>query len=212
MDWIALASVVTSGVVGISGKATDAWSRRGDRKHESKLETDKRVWEAKDAALTALIDICMELSDKCEIRVKLQADAPAENSLRGRRIQAVCGLEHAYEQLIIRNVTGPAVAYSTNRLRRDLEWLIETAKAEMLAHRDELAEISRAMSGMRHVAERIEEARENEELGVLLRNSVDRHGVAADRIADVCELDVQGLKDGCESIIVEARKDLRGPN
>ena len=210
VDWIALASVVSSAVVGISGKTSDALSKRGDRKHLSKIEFDKRVWDTKSTALTALISVCLDVSDKCELRDTISSNIDPE---RNRKILSVLALDRAHDRLNDDGITGAVVAFSSEGVRRDLQKLLATIDREREQHRKELVEIRRSHDSVDDVMSRIAEVEigstEDAELWSLLKQFVQRSADAEEHIAANCDLKIDALKQTCESVISEARKDLQ---
>ena len=66
MDWIALASVLTTGTVAVVTVVSNALTKRGDRKHAAALDYEQRVWESKRAALVEVIGACEAI--KAQIR------------------------------------------------------------------------------------------------------------------------------------------------
>jgi hypothetical protein len=58
MDGVALASVISSASVAALTLAINAATKRGDRKHVTNLEFQKRVWDTKNSALLSLIQTC----------------------------------------------------------------------------------------------------------------------------------------------------------
>jgi hypothetical protein len=58
MDGVALASVISSASVAALTLTINAAGKRGDRKHVTNLEFQKRVWDTKSAALLSLIKTC----------------------------------------------------------------------------------------------------------------------------------------------------------
>lgn len=61
VDWIAFASVVSSAVVATATVVVNALSKRGDRKHASGLDFEKRSWELKSAALLEVVGACVQM-------------------------------------------------------------------------------------------------------------------------------------------------------
>ncbi|MDI6628657.1 MAG: hypothetical protein QME72_13160 [Rhodococcus sp. (in: high G+C Gram-positive bacteria)] len=55
VDWVALVSVVSSGVVAVATVLVSVFQRRGDRKHEKSLAFEERIFERKTEALLAAI-------------------------------------------------------------------------------------------------------------------------------------------------------------
>jgi len=55
VDWVALVSVVSSGVVAIATVLVSVFQRRGDRKHEKSLAFEEPIFERKTEALLAAI-------------------------------------------------------------------------------------------------------------------------------------------------------------
>ena len=74
MDWIALASVISSAIVAALTLVFNAATKRGDRKHATSLEFEKRVWETKSTALLTLIGMCDS------IRSAIRADTDTERN------------------------------------------------------------------------------------------------------------------------------------
>jgi hypothetical protein len=204
--WIALASVVTSGVVGISGKTIDAFSKRGDRKHQSALEYEKRAWDTKTAPLTAVIEVCLDIKEQCELRA---TDDPE----RFRRIKVVEALARSSERIRADRVTFAVAALSTESVHRHFQTLLATINAEARKHADDLSEMRRLHASNRNAFDRIfepgVEKEERDELFDSVTTSLERNAEAADRIANNFDVDIEALKRECESLIAEARKDLR---
>src|ERR1700722_3762735 len=66
-DIITLVSVASTALVSTSGAIGGVIKRRGDRKQESAQKFEDRIWESKRAALTTVIEICLDLSEKCDL-------------------------------------------------------------------------------------------------------------------------------------------------
>lgn len=58
---VAALSVISSGVVALGTIATTLFSGERQRKHETDLDFERRVWEKKSEALFAVIEVCEEL-------------------------------------------------------------------------------------------------------------------------------------------------------
>jgi hypothetical protein len=77
VDWLAFASVVSSATVATATIAVNALSKRGDRKHASELDFEKRSWDLKSAALLELVGVCVEIDrgvDKSDALPTLRVD------------------------------------------------------------------------------------------------------------------------------------------
>lgn len=61
VDVIALASVISSATVATATIVINAATKRGDRKHASTLDFEKRSWDLKSAALLDVVGVCVEI-------------------------------------------------------------------------------------------------------------------------------------------------------
>lgn len=223
VDWhpgeiITLVSVVSTAVVGMSGKVTDVITKRGDRKYESAQKLDDRVWETKSAALTTVIDVCLDISEKCDLEPARPAtvdsdgiDVPAVDPIRSRRLKVVRALVGA-DELLDQTVVGTVASFCAKAVRRELHRLISTIKTEMKKHANELAEIRRNSESVDNIIQRLAESdvatASEHPLWNTLGTYLDRSSLCEDRIATECDLDFDSLKKTCESVVEEARKDL----
>lgn len=227
MDWhpgdiITLVSVASTAVVSTSGQIAGVIKRRGDRKQESAQKLEERTWQAKHAALTTVIDVCLDLAEKCDLEPAREATVdsdgipvPALVPERSRCLQVVRAMVDSNE-LLDQTVLGTVAAFSTNACRRDLRKLTSTIKSEMTKHANDLAEIRRNSDSIASVTERMAG------LGVvtgldhplweMLKTYLDRSTECDNRIVEQCDLDFRALKKTCESAIEEARKDLGTPS
>jgi len=110
------------------------------------------------------------------------------------------------------------VAYSTEGVRRHFQSLLTTIDAERRDHANDLSEIRRAHESVDAVVARIGAldiskigTQEDTDLWELLKSCVKRSAEAEEHMADNCDLDIDALAQACQSVIAEARKDLRGP-
>ncbi|PQE02195.1 hypothetical protein CYL16_01115 [Mycobacterium sp. EPG1] len=55
VDWATIANVSAGALAAVAGQLIPAFSKRGDRRHQTDLEFEKRAWEDKRTALLALI-------------------------------------------------------------------------------------------------------------------------------------------------------------
>jgi hypothetical protein len=136
MDWIALASVVSSGVVAVLTLVINALTKRGDRKHAASLDFEKRVWEVKNSALLNLITKCESI--RSAIRLAEGRDA------KGQQAAVYREFEHIRFRLTSAELTAYA-AESVNAPVEQLNSLMRRAddtEAYFYFHR--IAEIRRA--------------------------------------------------------------------
>lgn len=76
--------MVSSAGVAVATLVSNAWLKRGDRKRERTLDRERRVWEAKSAALITVIANCSTLHAACQQDWSLPDDDAAMTTVRSR--------------------------------------------------------------------------------------------------------------------------------
>jgi hypothetical protein len=158
-----LASVISSGVVAVVTLVVNAMMKRGDRKHTTSLEFDKRVRDAKSAALLALIEKCTvirrAIRDSEKHGVTYQQAAvynafreyyfvPGEPALTAYAAPSVNALIDEFNQLMLQSMSTDALLYVGRipELRRQIEAAIDQQDFSKAAtHRGEEVETMHAM-------------------------------------------------------------------
>jgi hypothetical protein len=191
VDWIALASVVSSGVVAVATLIINAATKRGDREHASSLEFEKRVWDIKSSALLSAISTCGAIRAALRIRADYEV----------QRRQAAVVREFQQHHFTI--ATGELVAYAAESVTEPAEHLqrlmIETMFTDALVY----------LAGISDIRKEIEEAIDNGnfELAAALR---DREVQTERTAGESSGIDVATVDSLCKTIIKRARDDLRG--
>lgn len=111
---IAAISVVSSAVVAIGTVAVNFLSGERQRKHETDLDFEARVWEKKSAALFTVIEHCRALADSGPVT--------ADN-----RTEYALALSRTLDDL--QEVRSTVDAFASTRCREQLTDLIEALKA-----------------------------------------------------------------------------------
>ena len=190
MDWIALASVISSGLIAALSIITNAVTKRGDRKHAMSLEFEKRGWETKSAALLSLIGKCKS------IRSAVDPDQDNERNQAAifRRFD-----KHYYDGLS----SPELIAYAAKSVNEPVERLYRmmqqsrSVDALIYFHRlpDIIQEKEDAMDRQDVPAAATHRDHEVETLKLVGRTS---------------GIDVASVESLCNTIIEQAQKDLRG--
>lgn len=202
-DWVALAGIASTALVAVAAQVGTALTTRGDRKHTSQLDFEKRVWEAKSAALVSVIAKCQRLKDATELH---PSDVPVSADPF--------------------NIVDPSRKFKTMREIAALgPDLYDGIGADLLAYADEsvtkpFAELSKLI---RHKYAEIWISLEFVDLHAKARGEAKQRGddkavvahlskqIAAETKAGrKSDLDVDALVDLCDRILYAARKDLRG--
>ncbi|MGV0804812.1 hypothetical protein [Mycolicibacterium setense] len=190
MDWTAIVSVSSSAAVAVVTLVANALSKRGDRQHATTLEFEKRVWEAKSGAL-------LDLIAKCEM---LRSSMRASDSYERQQAEVLRTYVRG------RNMTLPSaelLAYAAKAVNDPAEEL-----QRILAHAMETEAFLTLID--------LDEARQAKETAIDER---DFSKAAAIRARELELLTAVGLHSGinvpvvkqlCDRVIGEARRDLRG--
>jgi hypothetical protein len=190
MDWIALASVVTSGVVAVLTLVINALTKRGDRRHAASLDFEKRVWEAKSSALLKLIT-------KCEL-IRSMIRLTEERNVERQRAAVFRVFDDSHFSLTSAELTAYA-AGSVNAPVEQLHSLMQQAyDTEALVYSHQIEEIRREK----------EEAIDRADFEAAARQR-DREVQTEMAIGQISGIDVAAVDVLCSRIIEQARKDLR---
>jgi hypothetical protein len=131
MDVTALASVISSATVAVLTLTVNAATKRGDRKHESQLDYERRIWEDKRTALVAVIGDCHVIRSACSSEPPpfIGHDTPLEARKRYRILKTFESVQHD-----LRKREGSLVAYADQAVWRPFEKLIRTVNSEIEEH------------------------------------------------------------------------------
>jgi hypothetical protein len=107
--WVALASVLATGAVGIGGLVITYKSGGAQRKHETRLAHTARVWEQKSQALLDVITLARRLIDRL--------DSPRE------AVRESFGVHLAEEARRLDELVAPIEAHASSECRQAFESL-----------------------------------------------------------------------------------------
>jgi hypothetical protein len=190
MDWIALASVVSSAAVAILTLVINALTKRGDRKHAASLDFEKRVWETKSGALLDLIAKCESI--RSAIRL---AEVRGAESQRA----AVYGV---FDDNHFRLTSAELTAYAAGSVNAPVEQLHSLMQQ---AYRTFAGIYFARLQASRKAEEEALDNADFEAAGIHHDDEVENERlVARESGIDVAAVDVL-----CSRIIAQARKDLR---
>ncbi|MFZ2240464.1 MAG: hypothetical protein WAV90_13180 [Gordonia amarae] len=191
MDWVAIASVTSSGAVAVVTLVANGLMRRGDRKHTASLEFEKRVCEAKSTALLDLIDLCQRIIGAISSDPKRDKDR-----VRFAVLETFDGVHY--------RVSSPAlVAYGSST--------VNAAVSELQLIMSHVARTDAATGIVE--AEWLKESKESaidEHDFQLAATRREQEKNAEQRIGALSEIDLDAVGASCANIIVKARADLRG--
>ncbi|MGB3482463.1 MAG: hypothetical protein WBB07_09655 [Mycobacterium sp.] len=191
MDWVALASVISSGVVAVATLVANGLMRRGDRKHTSSLEFEKRVWEKKS---TALLDL---ISHSQAILHAIDRDADPEP-----RRQQFAVLQ-TFHQLSFRLEAPELIAYAS-----------PASKTAVSKLQQVMSRVQRTSNERKMVAENYAltpdhfgvDEDEFEHLPVVRAQEIELER----RLGELSGIDLDSVRKLCIEIIDHSRTDLRG--
>ncbi|WP_374159101.1 hypothetical protein ACEWX3_07715 [Mycobacterium sp. G7A2] len=192
MDWIALAAVLSSGLVAVASLIINALTKRGDREHASTLEFEKRVWESKSDALVRLIGAC-------EI-IRLASRRTVGQDVEIRQYTVVEAVIEVWPNLDMSSLLAYAVDIVTSKAKM-LEGIHAGFRRmpELLIQRERLSDIQ----------EKKEAAIAQKQFEVAADWRQKEVGVARE-IGRLSAIDVEAVDRLCAEIVDLARKDLRG--
>lgn len=201
VDWVALAGIGSTAAVGLGAQLGTALTKRGDRKHASQLDFDKRVWEAKSAALVSVIAKCERLRDAVDVDPP-GGRSPVDQSRDARRRQLVLT---TFDRIGLGLQSGDGadlLAYASKPVTEKVAKLTKLLSYEYVQQLDYIDTLG-------DVRVEIESAIDNQnfELAAALRQ---REREIQTSLGNVSNLDVDAVKKLCDEIIAAARKDLRG--
>jgi hypothetical protein len=190
MDWIALASVVSSAVVAILTLVINALTKRGDRKHAASLDFEKRVWETKSGALLNLITKCESI--RSAIRLTEVRGAESQRT-------AVYGV---FDGNHFRLTSAELTAYAAGSVNAPVEQLHSL-----------MQQANRTLAGiffarLQEIRKAEEEALENADFEAA-GNLHDDEVETEKEVGQKSGIDVAAVDVLCSRIIGQARKDLR---
>jgi hypothetical protein len=194
----AIASVVSSGTVALATLIVNALTKRGDRKHESRLDYERRIWEDKRTALVAVIGDCQAIRSACS------SDPPGfigqDTPLEARKRYGILRTFDTVQGDLLKR-EGALVAYADRSVWVPFEKLTRTVNSEIEEHFEALSVMEPYLREKKEAAidandfTAAAEFREDEKR--------TRHSTAMS-----CTLDIDTLRDLCAMIIDSARADL----
>lgn len=186
-SWVALASVVSSGLVALVGLWLTYRSGRDQRRHEKALAYEQRAWEKKSESLFAVINAARTLLDT------MSAVTPSLRDMIAFRVFSVADVLDEEVALV--------EAYaSTDTIKafHSLRDLLHSANSDLLLE-------SRITKKRKAKEEAIDDqdfqtaARLRDEERQLMRSAVDRLGIDLDEVAK-----------RAEALLAAARASVRG--
>lgn len=197
MDTVAITSVVSSASVALATLASNAWLKRGDRKHERTLDREGRVWEAKSAALIAVISMCNRLLGFCEFDWSQDGDDVSTAAVR-RCVAVLKAVEQMWSNM---PVDSPElIAYASESVRRPASLLSK------IVH-DQMREQYSNLIDLQELREQKESAVDREDMHAAAELR-DRERMTEVMIAGTATLSVDEVQRLCRTIINAARRDL----
>jgi hypothetical protein len=197
MDVTAIVSVVSSATVALTTLGVNAFTRRGDRKHEARLDYQQRIWEDKRAALVAVMGDCDVIRSTCSKRQVGPPDMPTDVY---RRIEVLLTVESLRSRLSAQR--GPLVAYADKSVWELFETLTNIIDSQTEEHWADLFVLENIRHQRKSAADRDDFA---EHVRIRREESETQR-----EVGERCTLDVDALRALCASIIDTARRDL-GP-
>jgi hypothetical protein len=202
-DWVALAGIGGTAFGAFTTQAFTAWTKRGDRKHTSQLDFEKRIWEAKSAALVEIIAKCQRLKDATDVDPP-GGPSPSDTHREGRRRTLVLMEFDAIGIDLYGGVGANLLAYADKSVNKPVATL-----SKLLSH-----EYSQVMGQVKN----LEELREEMDAvladgGVSMRRFDELQAdlnEAEKRLGNESTLDVDKVEKLCSEILNAARKNLRG--
>lgn len=193
MDVVALASVISSGGVAVVTLVVNALMRRGDRKHASSLEFEKRVWERKSAATFDLITRCRDIS-----KAAGDADDGGAEDLNQLR----CRVLQTFEEHI-RIEVPELIAFGSVPLNDAVARLQKVADAALrsdaIFYLLDLSELRKAK----------EAAVDSQDFDVAAATRNEEKELQR-RVGELSNIDLDAVRHLCARAIDLARADLRG--
>lgn len=193
MDWISLAAVITTGVVAVATFAFNWLMRRGDHKHTSALEFEKRIWETKSAALLNLIGVCQSVLDA------IAADPDREQSHKQYEAFRV------FAKADYRIEAPEIIAYASEQVREAVSDLQKVASSVERKH-DEMD----AVIGLYNFAPEYFGFDEDDPLFEFHPEYLRQVEELTRKLGETSGIDLDNVCDLCARIIGHARTDLRG--
>lgn len=202
-DWVAIAGIAGTAFGAFTTQAFNAWTKRGDRKHASQLDFEKRVWEAKSAALVEIITKCQRLKDATDVDPP-GGPSPSDTTRESRRRMLVLLEFDAIDIDLYGGVGSNLLAYADESVNVPVATL-----SKLLSH--EYAHVMRQVTNLDELREEMDEFIAGEggsgKRFDELRNAIDE---AELRLGNESTLDVNKVEKLCSEILHAARKNLRG--
>jgi hypothetical protein len=203
LDWVALAGIGGTAFGSFTTQALNAWTKRGDRKHTSQLDFEKRIWEAKSAALVEIIAKCQQLKDATDVDPP-GGPEPLDTDRAGRRRRLVLLEFDAIGLDLYGGVGANLLAYADKSVTQPVATL-----SKLLSY--EYTRVAIQVVRVQHLQEEIDEfvsggggsGKRFDELQAEL-------GEAEMHLGNDSALDVDKVAKLCREILEAARKNLRG--
>lgn len=192
MDAVALASVVSTGITAVATILVTAATKRGDRKHMTVLEFDRRAWETKSQALIAVIGRCHA------IRAHAIASAPDDTTQAGigQRTWEILELGARLQS------EASLVAYAHNSVITRLDELYAILNRSYQQCFYEIVEVDI------HKKDK-EDAIEKGQFGAAA-TIYDSQKAAHAKLGAAANLDFEDIAERAQLVVTAARRDLRG--
>ncbi|BBX06931.1 hypothetical protein [Mycolicibacterium aichiense] len=202
-DWVAIAGISGTAFVAITSQAVNALMKRGDRKHESQLDFEKRVWEAKSAALVEIVTKCQRLKDAADVDPP-GGPSPSDTRRDGRRRVQVLMEFGAIGRDLYGGAGASLLAYADQSVTKPV-----AALSKLLSH--EHTKVISQAGYLEYLQEELESmidsgggsAKRFDEL----QEEIDDAEV---RIGSESTLNVDEVEKLCSEILGAARRNLRG--
>lgn len=200
-DWVALAGIASTALVAVAAQVGTALTKRVDRKQAFQLDFDKRVWEAKSAALVSVIAKCQRLKDATDVDPP-GGPSPRDTNREARRKLLVIQEFDAIGLDLYGGTGADLLAYADESVRKPFAELSKLISHEYVQQMERLVEI-----------ESIKRAKESavDEADFDVSASLRQQEVKAEiALGNASTLEVDALAKLCDQILEAARKDLRG--
>lgn len=197
-DWVALAGIASTAFVAVAAQVGTAATKRGDRKHASQLDFNKRVWDSKSAALVSVITQCQFLKDAADVDLPdIRSTYRDPRRRRGSVVMACEELGNLYD-----GIGADLLAFADKSVAKPFAEVSKLVNRERSQHHSLLLRIQRRKT---------EEAQAVDEMDSEASNRFRNFEAAAQSVlGDASTLDVDALVKLCDQTIDAARKDLRG--
>lgn len=200
---MAIAGIGGTAFGAFTTQAFNAWTKRGDRKHASQLDFEKRVWEAKSAALVEVIAKCQRLKDAADVDPP-GGPSPSDTGRDGRRRVQVLMEFGAIGRDLYGGAGASLLAYADQSVTKPV-----AALSKLLSH--EYTKVISQAGYLEYLQEELESIIDGGGGSAKYFDELQESiGEAEVRLGGESTLDVEEVEKLCSEILQAARKNLRG--